>query len=142
MIPFSAALLTISLAAVTPGPISRMVLKDGTVYLLKEPPRIWGGRIIFTTIDGKPYSLSESEVDTIGLAPQPTPAPRTTYNPQDSRDLGAIARQQRESKGLSAPVAPKTESTRRTRAAPKPVRTRRPALSRTPSPEADKASHG
>jgi hypothetical protein len=134
--------LTISLAAATPAPPTRMVLKDGTVYLLKEPPRFWSGRIIFTTTDGKSYSLNESEVDTIGVAPQ-TPAPRVTYSPMDSKSLGAIARQQREKKGLDSPMAPNTTPARRARrSAPKPTRTARPAPSRTPSPTADKASHG
>jgi hypothetical protein len=140
--PLWAVTLTISLAAVTPAPPTRMVLKDGTVYLLKEPPRYGAGRIIFTTTDGQAYSLSESEVDTIG-ASAPTPVPRVTYSPMDSKSLGAIARQQREKKGLTSPMSPKTAPARRARrSAPKPIRTARPAPSRTPSPTADKASHG
>jgi hypothetical protein len=141
--PLWAVTLTISLAAVTPAPPTRMVLKDGTVYFLKEPPRYGAGRIIFTTTDGKAYSLNESEVDTIG-ASAPTPVPRVTYSPMDSKSLGAIARQQREKKGLSSPMAPEkaTPARRARRSAPKPTRTARPAPSRTPSPAADKASHG
>jgi hypothetical protein len=140
--PLWAVTLTIALAAVTPASPSRMVLKDGTVYLLKEPPRFWAGRIIFTTTDGKSYSLNESEVDTIGVSPQ-TPTPRVTYSPMDSKSLGAIARQQRENKGSSAPLDSKTAPDRRARrSAPKPTRTAPPAPSRTPSPTADKASHG
>jgi hypothetical protein len=141
-IPLWAVTLTVALAAVTPAPPSRMVLKDGTVYLLKEPPRVWAGRIIFTTTDGKSYSLSESDVDTIGVSAQ-TPTPRVTYSPMDSQNLGAIARQQRDEKGLTSLIAPQTTPTRRARrSSPKPTRTARPAPSRTPSPTADKASHG
>src|SRR6202022_2539526 len=119
-----------------------MVLKDGTVYLLKEPPRYGAGRIIFTTTDGKSYSLNESEVAMIGVSP-PTPVPRVTYSPMDSKSLGAIARQQREKKDFGAAVAPKTTPARRARrSGPKPTRTARPAPARTPSPTVDKASHG
>ena len=82
---------------------AKLALEDGTVYILKEPPRFWAGRIIFTTAEGKSYSLNESEVDTIGVSPQ-TPTPRVTYSPMDSKSLGAIARQQREKKGSSAPL--------------------------------------
>src|SRR5262249_4942521 len=137
-----AATFATSLAAVTPAPATRLVLKDGTIYFLKEPPRLWGGKIIFTTVDGKSYSLNESEVDTIGAPPQVTPSPRVTYNPQDSRDLGAIARQQREKKGLSSPMAPTSVPAPRARRAAKPTRTPRPATSKTPSPTAGKASPG
>jgi hypothetical protein len=140
--PLWAVTLTIALAAVTPAPPTRMVLKDGTVYLLKEPPRFWAGRIIFTTMDGKSYSLNESELDTIGVS-SPTPVPKVTYSPMDSKNLGAIARQQREKKSSSSAIAPKTTPARRARrSGPKPTRTARPAPSRTPSPTADKASHG
>jgi hypothetical protein len=94
-----------SLAA-PPDPGSRLVLKNGTVYLLKEPPRISGTRVVFTTVDGKLFSLDESEVASIGSAPAPTPVPRR-YDQEDSRALGAIARQQRDAKGKRAEVAPR-----------------------------------
>jgi hypothetical protein len=84
---------------------ARMRLKDGTVYRLKEPPFLKEGRFIFTTTDGKFYSIGEKEVDEIRLL-GPTPKPRPSPNPQDSRELGAIARDQRHKAGKRAPVAP------------------------------------
>ena len=101
-----AILLSLALAApaAEPGP-PRLTLKNGTVYRLKEPPRIAGGRIVFETLDGKVFSIAESEVAAIGMAPPPTATPR--YSTQDSRALGGIARQQRSRRGKSAEVAPR-----------------------------------
>jgi len=132
------------LLAQTSQPVSRMVLKNGTVYSLREPPRISGGRIVFTTMDGKIFSLSESEVESISDAPRPTPTPRITYNPQDSRDLGAIARQRRRGKGLESPgsAAVVVHATPRPVRRVRPTRTPRPALSRTPAPAAGTKSPG
>jgi hypothetical protein len=84
---------------------ARIRLKDGTVYRLKEPPFLKDGRFIFTTTDGKFYSLAEKEVDEIQLV-GPTPKPRTQPNAQDSRALGEIAREERHKTGKRAPVAP------------------------------------
>jgi hypothetical protein len=80
-------------------------LKDGTVYRLKDPPHLTGGRYVFTTTDGRLLSLSEKEVAEVLLL-SPNPPPRTVANPQDSRALGAIASQQRKSKGHYTSVAP------------------------------------
>lgn len=103
-----------------------MKLKDGRVMRLKEPPRIAGGRIVFTTIEGRTYSLAESDVLSIGAEPTPTPTPRT-FNPLDSHNLGAIARQERQKTGKKAEVAVKATP------GPKPTRTSRPPR-RTPTP--------
>jgi hypothetical protein len=120
-------LLSATLAA-TPasaGP-TRLTLKNGTTYSLKAPPRISGGRIVFETVDGKMFSIAESEVATIGSPPQPTATPR--YNPQDSRALGGIARQQRQ--GRPSEVAPRPAPAARRKAA----RAKRPRVSPTPLP--------
>jgi len=90
---------------------------------LVQPPKISGGRIVFTTTDGHTYSLAESDVLSIGSEPTPTPTPRT-INPLDSHNLGAIAREQRAQTGKRAEVAYKTTST------PKPTKVPR----RTPTP--------
>lgn len=108
-----------------PEPGSRLVLKNGTVYLLKEPPRISGTRVVFTTVDGKMFSLDESEVSSIGSAPAATPVPRR-YDQQDSRALGAIARQQRDARGKRAEVAPRGASSAPKKAKPK-AQTKKPA---------------
>lgn len=104
--------LVLALAPTGIAPPTRMTLKNGTVYLLKDPPRISGGRVVFTTADGKVYSLPEAEVLSIGTVPAPTPTARR-LNPQDSRELGAIARQQRARRGKTAEVAPRSEATPR-----------------------------
>ena len=84
---------------------ARMRLKDGTVYRLKEPPFLKEGRFIFTTTDGRVYSIGEKEVDEIRLL-GPTHRPRTSPNPQDSRALGAVARDERHKTGKRVPVSP------------------------------------
>ena len=81
-----------------------MILRDGRVMRLKEAPRIAGGRIVFTTVEGRTYSLAESEVLSIGAEPTPSPTPRV-INPLDSRNLGAIARQERQKTGRKPEVA-------------------------------------
>ena len=123
----AALLVSVMLAASPEAGPPKLTLKNGTVYRLKEPPRIAGGRIVFETVDGKVFSIAESEVATIGPAPSPTPTPR--YSVQDSRALGAIARQQRARRGKSAEVAPR--STRRPTRTPA-VRHRAPTA--TPRP--------
>ena len=99
--------LLIWLPLASPAPATtRLTLKDGTVYILKEPPQVSGGRIVFTTIDGKVLSAKQDDVQSIGAVPKPTAGP-PKYNPQDSRALGAIARQEREREGKTAEVAPR-----------------------------------
>ena len=102
-----APLLVLVAALADPPPTvpAQIRLKDGTTYRLKEPPFLKDGRFIFTTTDGKVFSLSEKEVDDIHLL-GPTPVPRAIANPQDSRSLGAVARQERGKTGKRAPVAP------------------------------------
>ncbi|MEO8431440.1 MAG: hypothetical protein ABI592_08025 [Acidobacteriota bacterium] len=90
----------------SPGGPSRIVLRTGTEYLLKEPPRISGTRVIFTTTDGKTFSMDEKEIDSIGAAPRTAVAPKR-YDVEDSTQLGAIARQQRDARGKTAEVAPR-----------------------------------
>lgn len=119
-------LLTALVSPVAASGPTRLTLKNGTVYQLREPPRISGRRIVFQTVDGKVFSIAESEVATIGSAPPP-PTATPKYSSQDSRALGAIARQQRARKGKAAEVAPKPPSARKR---PPSVR-RRP---RTPTP--------
>ena len=103
-----AAALFLLLAALSDSSVpvpAQMTLKDGTVYELKEPPHLSGTRFVFTTRAGKVFSLGESEVEEIRLL-GPTPVPRVVLNPQDSRQLGAIARQQRRKKGTHTLIAP------------------------------------
>jgi hypothetical protein len=80
-------------------------LKDGTVYSLRSPPHLTGGRFVFKTSDGRLLSVAETEVDEIRLL-QPTPVPRAALNTQDSHALGAIARQQRRSSGKHTLLSP------------------------------------
>jgi hypothetical protein len=113
-------------ATTTPAAAARLTLRSGITYLLKESPRISGTRVIFTTQDGRMFSMDESEIESIGEPPKPTVTPRR-YNTQDSHALGAIARQQREARGKRAEVAPR--AARPPRKTPKPGRPRR-----TPTP--------
>jgi hypothetical protein len=125
--PVALALLLALTPSPTPSshPATLMKLKDGRIMHLTAPPKISGGRVVFTTTDGHTYSLAEGDILSIGLEPTPTPTPRT-INPLDSHNLGAIAREQRAETGKKAEVASKVTST------PKP--TKRPKRTPTPRP--------
>lgn len=129
-IPLALA-LALLFAPVSQSP-TIMKLKDGRVMRLKEAPRIAGGRIVFTTVEGHTYSLAESEVLSIGAEPTPSPTPRVV-NPLDSHNLGAIARQERQKTGKKAEVAVRPTPTPNRAPAPKPAKTPRPPK-RTPTP--------
>lgn len=108
------------------GGTTRLTLRNGTVYLLKEPPRISGTRIVFTTLDGRVFMMDQSEIEGVGAAPRPTVTPKK-YDTGDSRALGAIARQQRDRQGKRAAVAPRS-------AVRRPTRTPRPRVRPAPTP--------
>ena len=80
-------------------------MKDGTSYVLKEPPQFKSGRIVFTTIDGNVLSVKQDDVQSIGVVPKPTSTP--SYDIEDSRALGAITRDERNRAGKEAEIAPK-----------------------------------
>ena len=64
-------LLLLLLAAVADAQATvpaQMRLKDGTVYRLKEPPFLKDGRFVFTTSEGKVFSIAEKEVDEIKMS--------------------------------------------------------------------------
>jgi len=103
-----------------------MKLKDGRIMKLNAPPRIAGGRIVFTTVEGRTYSLAESEVLSIGAEPTPTPTPKV-LNQLDSHNLGAIAREERQKTGKTTEVAVRSTP------GPRPTRTHQ-APKRTPTP--------
>jgi hypothetical protein len=106
----AAVCLLIAALADPPAAVpARMRLKDGTIYRLKEPPLLKHGRFVFTTVDGKFFSIADKEVDEIQLV-GPTPEPRALPNPQDSRALGAIVREHRRRTGKRALVAPAPKS--------------------------------
>jgi len=117
-----------------PESLTRLVMKDGTVYTLKEPPQVSGNRLIFTTVDGLTLSAKQDDVQSIGAAPKPPP-PAPTYMPQDSRALGAIAREDRERQHKVAEVAP--APTQRPTITPKkrsPAKKPTPVKTPTPRP--------
>jgi hypothetical protein len=123
--------LLLWLPLASPPPATRVLMKDGTVYLLKEPPQFSGGRIVFTTVDGRVLSAKQEDVQSSGATVKPTPTPR--YSSQDSRALGAIARQQREKEGKTAEVAPRP--TRRDTVTPKKAPRRTPTPRPAPPPK-------
>ncbi|MFN2386401.1 MAG: hypothetical protein ABR576_08975 [Thermoanaerobaculia bacterium] len=88
-----------------PPPGSTLVLRDGSVFLLRAPARQVGKRLVFQTRDGRVYSVEATEVQSAG-APPPRPDP-PRLNRHDSRALGAIVRSERNRKGKAVEVAPK-----------------------------------
>ncbi len=82
-----------------------LVMKSGEKYQLKGSSTHKNGRVTFTTTANRLYSVKESEVAREIAGTPPAPPPQ--INRTDSRQLGAIAREQRENRGQTAPVAGK-----------------------------------
>ncbi len=99
-----ASLAVLALSAVIRA--DTLVMKSGEKYQLKVPATHKNGRVTFTTTANRFLSVSESEVAQ-EIAGPPPPPPKQ-INRTDSRQLGAIAREQREEQGKSAPVAGKS----------------------------------
>ncbi|HYK41418.1 MAG TPA: hypothetical protein VE007_03450 [Thermoanaerobaculia bacterium] len=138
----AASLLCAILLAGPPAPVptqppTRLTLRNGTVYMLREPPRISGARVVFTTLDGRTFTMEQSEIEAVGAAPRPTATPRR-YDSGDSHALGAIARQQRDRRGKKAEVAPRQPAVRRPTPTPRHPR-RHPSPA---GPAAGKTSPG
>jgi hypothetical protein len=111
------------LASPAPTPLPTLYLRDGRVFQLKEPPRMEAGRVVFTTVDGKAYSLDADDVQSV-VGGSPTPArPQSAYNPQDSRALGAIARQERAKTGKETDLSVTNPTPRPTRVPTRPKKT-------------------
>ena len=128
----AAGILALSLWALAappaPTPLPRLTLRDGRVFELTGPPRTEAGHVIFTTKEGKTYTLLESEVQSfVDVPPTPTRVP-SSYNPQDSRALGAIARQERAKTGKKTDLASSPAST-----TPAHARTKAPKKTATPA---------
>ena len=83
-----------------------LVMKSGEKYQLKAPAQRKNGMVTFTTTANRLFSVKESEVAQ-EIAGPPPPSPKRV-NRTDSRQLGAYAREQREEKGKTAPVAGKS----------------------------------
>lgn len=81
-------------------------MKSGEKYQLKSPAQHKNGVVTFTTTANHLFSVKESEVAQEVAGPPPPPTKRV--NRMDSRQLGAYAREQREEKGKTAPVAGKS----------------------------------
>jgi len=98
-----------------------LTLKDGRVLYLTAPPRTEGSRVIFTTVGGKTYTLQASEVESfVDAPPTPTRTPRR-FNPQDSHNLGAIARQERAKTGKTTDLSSAPPKTPGPAKSPKPT---------------------
>ena len=83
-----------------------LIMKSGEKYQLKSPATHKNGIATFTTTANRLFSVKESEIAKEITGPSPTPP--KPINRTDSRQLGAIARQQREERGKTAPVAGKS----------------------------------
>ena len=83
-----------------------LVMKSGEKYQTNGPSTHKNGRVTFTTTANRVYSVKESEVSQ--EISGPPPASLQQIDRTDSRQLGAIAREQREKRGETAPVEGKT----------------------------------
>ena len=88
------------------SPISADVLltmKSGERYTLSEAPKHKNGMVSFTTHDKRFLTVKESEVAREEkIVP---PVPKVKVDRTDTKQLGAVAREQRAERGISADVA-------------------------------------
>jgi hypothetical protein len=88
------------------SPISADVLltmKSGERYTLSEAPRHKNGMVSFTTHDKRYLTVKESEVAREEkIVP---PVPKVKVDRTDTKQLGAVAREERAERGISADVA-------------------------------------
>ncbi len=85
-----------------------LTMKSGERYDLPQPPRHKNGMLSFTTADKRFLTVRESEVakeETV--VPRP---PKVKLDRTDTRQLGAIAREQRAERGITADVAGKKDA--------------------------------
>ncbi|HWC65217.1 MAG TPA: hypothetical protein VG777_03975 [Thermoanaerobaculia bacterium] len=101
-------------AALLAFPVSADVLltmKTGERYELAQAPKHRNGMVSFTTKDGRFLTVRQSEVaseQTVVL-----PAPKQKLDRTDTRQLGAIAREQRAERGIDADVEGKPQKSAR-----------------------------
>jgi hypothetical protein len=100
-----AALALLALSAVLRA--DTLVMKSGEKYQLKTPATHKNGMVTFTTTANRLFSVKESEV--AREISGPAPVPKKQINRADSRQLGAIAREQNEEKGRVSPVTGKAK---------------------------------
>jgi hypothetical protein len=88
------------------APISADVLltmKSGERYTLSEAPRHKNGMVSFTTHDKRYLTVKESEIAREEkIVP---PAPKVKVDRTDTKQLGAVAREERAERGIGADVA-------------------------------------
>ena len=82
-----------------------LTMKSGERYDVPQPPKHRGGMVSFTTKDGRFLTVKQSEVareETVVPVEEKKKLDRT-----DTKQLGAIAREQRAERGIDADVAGK-----------------------------------
>lgn len=123
------------LAAPAPTPAPMITLRDGRTFHLTAPARRENGRVVFTTTEGKTYSLDAADVvSAVDQPPTPTRTPKV-YSPMDSQNLGAIARQERAKTGKTTELSAQHPTARPSKTPTrKPVRTATPKASPSPAP--------
>lgn len=121
------------LAGPAPTPPPMLTLRDGRTFHLSAPARRENGRVIFTTTEGKTYSLDAADVvSEVDRPPTPTREPKV-YNPMDSQNLGAIARQERAKTGKTTDLSSEHPTARPSKTSThKPARTVTPKTTPTP----------
>jgi hypothetical protein len=101
---FLISLLILLAPAAAPPTEIRLALKSGQTYTLAARATHKDGRVSFKTTEGSFLSVRESDVASESVV---TPPPAKKHpSPLEDRQLGAIAREQREETGKTAAVAP------------------------------------
>lgn len=99
------ALALLAATAMTASAQTTLILRSGEHYDLKGPAQIRKGMVTFTTTDGRFLSVKKADIaQEVKTEPKST---RRALDGTDKRELGEIARENRQEKGVSAPVDPK-----------------------------------
>lgn len=138
-------LLRVLAVALLAFPLSADVLltmKTGERYELAQAPKHRNGMVSFTTKEGRFLTVKQSEV-----ASEQTivpPAPKQKLDRTDTKQLGAIAREQRAERGIDADVAGKPQKAAKpdekpadTGKRPKPAHRAKKRSAPPPPPPAD-----
>lgn len=80
-----------------------LTMKTGERYELPKPATHRNGMVSFTTKEGRFLTVKQSEVAREETVVPPPPTHKVDRT--DTKQLGAVAREQREERGIDAPVA-------------------------------------
>ena len=121
-----------------------LTMKSGERYRMSEAPKHKNGMVSFTTTDKRFLTVKESEVAREEkIVP---PAPKVKVDRTDTKQLGAVAREQRAERGIGADVAgdhatPPKDASEKEKPPRKSARQSHPRNPPPPPPPSDEPNH-